>query len=88
MQRVKDLANKIPFVVDLTLLLLSNCDFGVYVSFIPANLTSLITVFCLSSLLLVILHCLLNNFAKFVVPPTAEIRLNRQFVKLNRNLAI
>ena len=29
MQRVKYLANKIPFLVDLTLLLLSNCDFGV-----------------------------------------------------------
>ena len=39
MKRVKDLANKIPFVVDLTLFLLSYCDFGVYVSFIPANLT-------------------------------------------------
>ena len=88
MQRVKELSNKIPFVVDLTLLLLSNCDFCVYVSFIPANLTSLITVFYLSSLLLVILHCLLNNFAKVVVPPTVEIRLNRQFVKLNRNLVM
>ena len=58
------------------------------VCFIPANLTSLITVFYLSSLLLVICHCLLNNFAKVVVPPTSEIRLNRQFVKLNRNLVI
>ena len=61
----------------------------VCVCFIPANLTSLNTVFYfLSSTLLVIFHCLLNSFAKVVVPPTAEIRLNRQFVKLNRNLVI
>ena len=45
-----DLANKIPFVVDLILFLLviMTC---VYVSFIPANLASLITVFYLSLLL-------------------------------------
>ena len=64
-------------------------NYDLCVCFIPANLTSLNTVFyCLSSTLLAIFHCLLNNCAKVVVAPTAEIRLNRQFVKLNRNLVI
>ena len=87
MQRVKDLANKILFVVDLAfLLVIMTC---VCVCYIPANLTSLNTVYYfLCSTLLAIFDCLLNNCAKVVVAPTAEIRLNRQFVKLNRNLAI